>query len=445
MSLFSRPKTIIWPKAQSTEIFLDKKENNFFSSEINLWQDLSEADQQSLSFYIKQNGIKECAVLIPDDIVVTKSFIYDSKITTIDVKEVVGLAESFVHFRVFDDSIDYNLVPAGEKTIIQARIFQKDKYDILKANLSKLGLVILETVPVSASITKIFSAVCPAEYFLFYPHGTAEVTLILAKGDSVFLSTNLKKNALDIQKLINYSKLYFNSIITKIFVPENSDLDIIATSKLEKTTFADDKIAQNMSKAPNLPLPVLGLIIKSQKDIHSPSKKMENKRNILPFIAVFVLTAAIASIAIWFVINRNSQDELSTPASELPTPTIAEVIPTDTPAPTLVEVKKTLKLQVLNATDINGQAATLKSELVKLGFTDVATGNSKEEVTGNEIRLKPSLATSSAYFESKLSAVFPATFSNTLKETSTYDVVFIIGAKLGSASPAATPTTTTEE
>jgi hypothetical protein len=111
-------------------------------------------------------------------------------------------------------------------------------------------------------------------------------------------------------------------------------------------------------------------------------------------------------------------------------------VATQAPTPTLAEISKTLKIQVLNATDINGQAATIKNELTKLGFTSVSTGNSKETATSNEIQLKKTVAPD--YFLQKITEFSTATTSE-LASTSTYDVVFIIGVDLGSG--AATPST----
>jgi hypothetical protein len=166
---------------------------------------------------------------------------------------------------------------------------------------------------------------------------------------------------------------------------------------------------------------------------------MSNKKNILPLIAVFVFTAALASVIIWFVLNRNSSTNLENPSNnnqETVVPT-SEALPTDTPTPTPAEISKTIKLQVLNATDINGQAATLKEKLSTLGFKNIAVGNSKEKLTTNKIQLKPSQASAQAYFESALGSYFPATFTTDLKESSTYDVVLMIGTDLstGGAAP----------
>ena len=443
----SKPKFVIWPKTKSTEIYSNQKEKNVFSFDVNLWENCLDKDLTPVLLYLKQNKITSCSILLPDDVIYTKSFIYDSKITTIDKKEVIGLAESFVHFKIHPEAIEYNLVQGQDKTIIQSTILDKKKMDILKSNLEKLNLKVLGFKSVSAAISSIISTFYNKEYFLIYLLNENEYTLLLSKGDSVYLTSNLKGPSLDIQKIVNYSNLYFSTPINKLFIPNNRELEIISTSQLDKTPFDEIQIAQNFRHAPNLPLPVLSILnvsVPSSSDIIKPSaninskKTMEPKKNILPLIAVFIFTAALASIVIWFVVNRNKTESTETPANQ-----VENITPTEipaTPTPTIAEIDKSLKLQVLNATEINGQAATLKTKLAALGFTNITVGNSKEAATVNSIKLKPSLASASAYFGAKLPD-FPATPTTDLKETSTYDIVFIIGTNLGSG--AATPVVTT--
>ncbi|MEI8067432.1 MAG: LytR C-terminal domain-containing protein [Candidatus Shapirobacteria bacterium] len=455
MSLFSKPKVVLWPKAESVEVYIDRKENNNLSFDINLWEEKSEKDLGPLFYYLKQNKIESCSVLIPDDILLTKSFIYDTKITEIDKKEVIGLAESFVQFKIDPDSIEYTLLQEADKTIIQSTISQKKKIDTLKLNLAKLNLKINSLTSVSASISKVISSLNSGEFFLIYPLNSQEYTLLLSRNNVIYLTANLKGPSLDIQKTINYSTLYFGSITKKIYVPDIKEVEILSTTDLEKTTYNETQIAQSRGKASNLPLPVLGElistnstytdIIKQPTDI-SLKKPMENKKNILPIVAVFIFTAALASIIIYIVLTRNKTEDTQSPASDTQSQ-IEETIPTIEPvatiAPTIAEISKALKLQVLNATEINGQAATVKSELAALGFTSIAVGNSKEAVTSNQVKLKASLSTASAYFKSKMDANFPATYTSDLPASSQYDAVFIIGTDLSTGAAATLKTTVT--
>lgn len=450
MPLFSKPKLIIWPKAKIVEIYIDRKENNTLSFDLNLWQKCNDKDLESLSLYFKQNKFGSVSVLIPDDIVITKSFTYDSKIDSIDKKEVIGLATSLVNFPIDPDALEYKLTQIADKTIIQAFIYDKPKLDQLKLNLNTIGISIDKFTSVSSAISNTISSIYKQEFFLIYPLNEQEYTLLLSKDNSVYLTANLKGPSLDIQKIVNYSTFYFSNLTKKIYIPEDRDIEIVTTTEMDKTLYSESQIAQSLSKASNLPLPVLGemttsvlnnaVIINAPTNISSSSTKMENKkRNFLPLIAVFIFTAAIASVILWFVLNKNS-DEVETPKNEEVAQTTVTPTATTAPKPTIAEIKKDIKIQILNATDINGQAATLKAKLVALGFTDISVGNAKETATQNSVQVKS--ASTSAYFESKFATEFPATYTEDLKTTATYDAVFTIGTDLSEMSSTSTKSTT---
>ena len=444
MSLFSKPKLIIWPKAKVVELYIDRKENNTLSFDLDLWQKCNDKDLEALSLYFRQNKFGSISVLVPDDVVFTKSFTYDSKIDNIDKKEVISLAANLVNFPIDPDAIEYQLTQTADKTIIQAFIYDKPKLDQLKSNLNTIGVSVNKFTSVSTAISNTISSVYKQEFFLIYPLNDQEYTLLLSKDNSVYLTVNLKGPSLDIQKIVNYSTFYFSNVTKKIYIPEGRDLEIITTTEMDKTLYDEAQIAQNLSKASNLPLPVLGEmtssvsintdIINSPNNISSSSTKMENKkRNILPIIAVFIFTAALAAVGAWFVLNKNS-GEVTSPASTSEEVSQTTIVPTatETPKPTIAEIEKDIKIQILNATDINGQAATLKAKLVNLGFKNINVGNAKETATENSIQVKS--ASTSAYFESKLDTDFPATYTDDLKSTSTYDAVFTIGTDLSSMS-----------
>lgn len=447
MSFFSKPKVVLWPKDKFLEIYIDKKENNHFTLDINFWQENSDKDLEPLIDYLQKNKIKECSVLVPDDVVLTKSFIYDTKIDQIDKKEVIGLAESFVPFKIDPDSINYTLVQESNKTIIQSTILETGKMSILKSNLDKLNIQINAFNSVSSAISKVLSSIYSNQFFLIYPLNDHEYTLLLSKNNTIYLTNNFKGPDLDIQKTINYSNLYFSTPAKKVYYPENKELEIITTMEIEKTSYNESQIAQNLNKPANFPLPVLGefsVIINNPQDINSSGvKKMNNKKNILPIIAVLIFTAALVSFIVYFVSNKNSDETEEITQNAVPTSIVEETIQ-ETPTPTIAEIDKDIKIQVLNATDINGQAATLKAMLVKLGFENVTVGNATSNADENSVQVKS--ASTSAYFENALRLDFPATYSTDLKSTSTYDAVFTIGTNLstsesaGSDEEEATPT-----
>lgn len=444
MPLFTKAKSVLWVKAKSVDVYFDREDDNVFNLDINLLTLRTTEELAPLANFIKQHHLIECPILIGDDIIITKSFIYDSVISEIDKKEVIGLAESSVPLKIDPEYIEYELIPIPEKTIIRATIYDKTKMDALKANLSALSLVPTVFKSVSSSISHIISGFYTNRYFLIYPLSKNEYTLFLADKNKVYLTATLKGPSLDVQKIINYATLYFAEPINKIFTPGNIELELNATSELDKTPYNEAQIAKEAKKAGNIPLPILGLfsgIIDTRINNSIPkTKSMENKKNYLPLIAVFIITAAIASIAVWYFINRNKSADVNEALVEDTTSAIEE--PTATPTIAITEVKKDIKIQVLNATKINGQAATLKEMLTKLGFTSVAVGNAKDEVDKNEIQLKTKNASDSAYFKAKLPE-FPAEFTE-LSDSSTYDAVFVIGTdlKTGTSSPAPTKITT---
>jgi len=448
MSFFSKPKVVLWPKDKSLEVYIDTKENNHLTLDINLWQENNDKDLESLVDYLKKNKIEICSVLVSDDIVLTKSFIYDTKITQIDKKEVIGLAESFVPFKINSDYIDYVLIQEANKTIIQSTIFETSKMSILKSNLIKLNIKISSLNPVSSAISKVLSSIYSNQFFLIYPLNDHEYTLLLSKNNTIYLTNNFKGPSLDIQKTINYSNLYFSTPAKKIYFPESKDIEIITTTEVEKTAYNESQIAQNLNKPANFPLPVLGefsVIMGKSKDISSSGvEKMNNKKNILPIIAVLIFTAALVSFIVYFIFNKNKTDDTNITDTDITPTSVIENTVTETPTPTIAQIDKKIKIQVLNATDINGQAATIKSKLTNLGFENVTVGNSTQKATENSVKVKS--ASTSAYFESVLKTDFPAIYTTDLKSTSTYDAVFTIGTNLSTGESAggdeadATPT-----
>lgn len=445
MSFFSKSKVIIWPKNKSVEIYLNKKENNFFSLDIDLWTKQEEKDIEGLSLFLRQNKINSFSVLIPDNIVITKSFVYDTKIETIDVKEVIGLASGVVDFNIDPDFINFSLIQGENKTIINTLIYNKTKFDCLKKNLSLLNIQIDSYTPVSAAISKVVSKTFLSEFFLIYPLNNNEYTLLLSKNNQIYLTANFKKTNLDIQKTVNYAQLYFNNPVKKIYYPESRDVEIITSTEVEKTSYNENQIVQSFGFSSNLPLPVVGLIndiIKNPKDNSSIQiSKMNNKKNILPIIAVAIFSFAVVSFLVYFFFNKNKQDQIidTTQPDDNFTPTIVEE-PIETPTPTIAEIDKDIKIQVLNATDINGQAATLKAKLVALGFENVSTGNASKNATENLVQVKS--VDVSTYFQSVLADYFPSQYTEDLKTTSNYDVVFTIGTDLSASSSTSTKTAT---
>ena len=185
MSFFRRPVVVLWPKSRSTELYFSRKlESNNFSFEINLWKKCDDSDLQTLTLFLRQNHVSQCSILLPDDTVYSRSFIYDSLIPHIDKKEIATLAESFVPFKIDPDFIDYRLLPLDNKTIIQSYIYDKNKINNLKTNLAKLQIKISSSKTVSSAISAVIHSFYQQQYFLIYPKDLNEHTLLLSKDNS---------------------------------------------------------------------------------------------------------------------------------------------------------------------------------------------------------------------------------------------------------------------
>jgi len=442
MSLFSKTKVVLWPKENSLEIYLDQNDNNTFSFETDLWLEQDEDSLRNLASFFHQNKISEAYVLLNDNYVITKTFIYDSVVTKLDPKEVITLAKDSVDFKISPEAVTFDLESEKERTLVRTRIFNQEKFHILTANLQKLGVKVLDYETVSSAVAKLYSNFDNGQYFFFYPTNNHDYVAILSNQGHVYLTSIIKKTLPELKKLLNYAQAYFANKEPVQYLPDSN--------------YNESEICQRFKKASNLPLPVLYFfigtnhpsvaIIKPEStpvidsiQISKPSME-NNKKNVLPIIAVFIITAIVASVIVWFILNQNKNVEINTPGGENQTEEITPApVVTQAPTPTLAEISKAIKIQVLNATDINGQAATLKAELTKLGFTSVTTGNSKESATSNQIQTKKTIAPD--YFLQNVTEFATATTSE-LPTTSTYDVVFIIGVdlKTGNSTPAATAT-----
>lgn len=435
MSLFSKAKTVLWPKEGSLEVYLDSSENNTFSFENDLWSEQSEDSLRNLATFFQQSKIKEVYVLLSDTYVHTKTFVYDSVVTTLDPNEVVTLAKDSVDFKISAESVTFDLEPDNNRTLVRTRIFNQEKLNILLANVQKLGLKIITFETVSSAVAKLYSHFDSGQFFFFYSLNNHDYLAILVNKGNVYLTSIIKKTLPELKKLLNYASAYFSNKEPKQYFPNDN--------------YNEAEICQRFNKATNLPLPALSFFASTLQPTAIIKPTMENNtftptttpsRNLLPIIAVFILTAAAASVIVWFILNQNSKNtEINNPTGEaLPT-----VMPTSIPepTPTLAEIDKNIKVQVLNATEINGQAATVKAELTKLGFKNVATGNSSVKQSTNEIQLKTALSSQSAYFKQSLSS-FATASSTELKSTSTYDVVIIIGVDLSTGTSAPVATTT---
>lgn len=466
MSLFRKSDLVVWPKNHSVEIFINRKDNNHFVFEFDLWQPLIDSDIKSLHSFFKPLSIKNVFWILGDDVVVTRSFIYESSIENINKDEISAMMAGSVDFEIDKNLLSYKLEQNKDKTIIRVNLVDGKKIDILKNNLTRLGLKITDYQVLSSLITNTVSQFYQDTYSIIYPLDAPQYLFILSQGTKIYLTDIIKGVSLDIKKKINYSELYFDQICQKLFLPSDFTVELKISDKIEKNPFDESKISSKFTQSSNFPLPVISFF---NKDLYSqiqkttdiikvpqldnvstkPVKMIEEKKAKNPFLifVVFIISLLVVSGILWAIFNKPKGDVVSPSADNPQSQDISPVVePTDIPTPSPVaELDKDLKIRVLNATEINGQAATVKTSLTSLDFTDIAVGNSSESLSRNVIRYKVDLVSVPAYMKQNLPGFADALYEAILEDTDTYDVVILIGEDLSqsapaSVSPTATPT-----
>lgn len=112
----------------------------------------------------------------------------------------------------------------------------------------------------------------------------------------------------------------------------------------------------------------------------------KKKNSSLPLLGAVFITLLIVLGVLIYMQNRAVPAPYTAPAVKIkPSPTVAAITPTDSPlvgTPSAVlnstgsaELKKTLKIQILNGSGIPGQAETVKKQLTTLDYQDITLGN----------------------------------------------------------------------
>jgi len=466
MSLFRKSDLVVWPKNHSVEIFINRKDNNHFVFEFDLWQPLIDSDIKSLHSFFKPLSIKNVFWILGDDVVVTRSFIYESSIENINKDEISAMMAGSVDFEIDKNLLSYKLEQNKDKTIIRVNLVDGKKIDILKNNLTRLGLKITDYQVLSSLITNTVSQFYQDTYSIIYPLDAPQYLFILSQGTKIYLTDIIKGVSLDIKKKINYSELYFDQICQKLFLPSDFTVELKISDKIEKNPFDESKISSKFTQSSNFPLPVISFF---NKDLYSqiqkttdiikvpqldnvstkPVKMIEEKKakNPILIFIVFIISLLVVSGILWAIFNKPKGDVVSPSGDNPQSQDISPVVePTDIPTPSpAAELDKDLKIRVLNATEVNGQAATVKTSLTSLDFTDITVGNSSESLSRNVIRYKADLVSVPAYMKQNLPGFADALYEAILEDTDTYDIVILIGEDLSqsapaSVSPTATPT-----
>lgn len=142
---------------------------------------------------------------------------------------------------------------------------------------------------------------------------------------------------------------------------------------------------------------------------------------LIPLIVIILLV--VAGVGAFIFMGNGSK----TASDAEGTPTVA---PTEEPLPTEEEVDlKAYKIQVLNGTEVAGEAGKLKTALEKAGYEVAGTGNAdKTTYTKTIVQAKESVKSG---FLSKLKSELENTYElgtdEILKDDNDNDVVVIIG------------------
>jgi len=171
-------------------------------------------------------------------------------------------------------------------------------------------------------------------------------------------------------------------------------------------------------------------------DVASEKKDGGGKKfSAKPFIftLIFVVIAGIIGGGIYYYTTQVQKGSSSQQAEPTTTPQVTET-PQATATPT-AEEKLDLtkyKVSVLNGSGIPGEANVVKGLLTKAGFKNIDGGNAASyDYKDTEVSLKGNLP-SGVYgaVETALSSTYTVSKSDTsLKDSSTYDVVIIVGVK----------------
>ncbi len=444
-----KSSVVLFPQSNFLEVYTNAAKDNHTRLEVNLLKEGSSLDLLPAQEFFKVNHFDTYTVVLNDDVVSTKSFVYDEKTEHVSKDEVIKLSESSVTFELDPEYVEYMLEQIPGKTIVRATLFNKLKFHPLKENLAKLGLATLVFESRATLESRVIEKYYQDAYFLLMPADDGDKkSLALVKNKQIYITHRFKSALPDLQKIINYSGMYFDVKTDKLFLPKGIDFKYKSTTKLDHAEFDPSTIATQQGFPSNLPLCAIGAFISDVKSDKIETSSMNNvtmpqtmstekQRSIVPLILVFVVTAAIVGGIVYFGFTRGENN--NSPVAEV-TPTPGEVIPTIAPTPTATMLPKDSKIQVLNATSINGQASVVKEKFVAGGYSDIATGNSKEKLTVNEIRLKSDGDMYADSVKSILGEAFSAASVRTnLADDSDYAVVVVIATDL-SKTNSATPT-----
>lgn len=171
-----------------------------------------------------------------------------------------------------------------------------------------------------------------------------------------------------------------------------------------------------------------------------PVRSSKTKTSAKTFLGIFILVIFVVGGFLIFKDGNKSQ-----PAEETPAPFEGIATPTPTPVATEAPIDKaTIAIEIQNGTGTSGEAAYLRDQLKKLGYSDFKLGNaaSTDNVT-TVVTFNKDLAQSVQNgITAKLKEIYKEV-SIKSSATQVSDVVVITGLQKNAiARPSATPTVT---
>lgn len=180
------------------------------------------------------------------------------------------------------------------------------------------------------------------------------------------------------------------------------------------------------------------------------------KKSKLPLIIVAVIgVLLILGVGGWFVMQSSSEGDLEaspTPASFNSGSTLQTPQPTSTPAATATATPKAVDkskvtIEIQNGTGTPGDAGYVKTELEKLGYKEIETGNATDQgVTTTTVTFDKALSeTVVTELTTKLEALFTEVTTKKSTVTGSTQVKIVTGTKkakttTATKSPSATAT-----
>jgi len=484
MFFFGR-KAIVWIQGASLSVFFLAKKPITASFNLKLDSDKKPEDLKSLSVFFKENKVKKVSILISEPLSGQQSFVYDASAEKISRKEVVDIAKNSFPFDIDNPYLQYHFHQKSDKTVIRVTAVNQTKLENIQKNLQKLKVKILGFDLVSSSLAKVFSRFHSKPFIVLYGLDKKKTLVLIGHESRPYVSELKTGPSPKIQSTVNKIKMFFETgPLDKIFFQSGCLPDLKGDNKLHIVDFTSENIAQKLKFSKDLPLPVLGILLKLKKQlikiktktmpveeksdptpimvpekndkINEPIKADEptktdepvkddeseeafkilaanqqdkfSKRKIITLAVVSALvTVIVLALFLFKPFSKPVSEKQEEPMAQIAPTATPELTATPTPSP---EIFYEAKTKVQNATSISGLAAVLVSNLDDLGFEDTTAANAAQKSDENTISCKEDYLITATFIQEALKETYPATLSAEIEEDAGYDIILTIGQNL---------------